>query len=419
HPMVGACAVVDEVLDEMAGSDPIYMDPTSKRHSLVALSILINRLEGIRLGVIAAAGDVAAADGARSPGAWWGHTTRHNPRVATATGHLATSLTRWTQTAEALRAGEINRHQAEVITRALDDLPTKLGRDLLEEAEEFLLKEAIRLTPRDLRFIGERVLEYIAPDAHHELERQRNERRDDHAATTTRLRFRRNGDGTTDINSRVPDHVATRLKTYLHALTNPRRDHHHDPGLAHTGGCTCGRTDPATGERLPHARLLGEAFAALLEALPAEVLPIHGGTATTLNITINFEALKTGLGTGTLDDGTPITAAHARRLACNAGLIPAVLGGRSEVLDLGRTSRLYNAAQRKALGIQHRECRTEGCTIPARWCEAHHRTAWAQGGRTDLSEADLLCSFHHHRIHDPTYTTTRLPNGDIRFHRRT
>ena len=57
--------------------------------------------------------------------------------------------------------------------------------------------------------------------------------------------------------------------------------------------------------------------------------------------------------------------------------------------------------------------------FPAAWCEAHHAgNPWAEGGRTDLADGVLLCSWHHHRIHDPRYDPRRLPDGDYRFHRR-
>ncbi|MFI5627294.1 HNH endonuclease [Nocardioides sp. NPDC051685] len=55
----------------------------------------------------------------------------------------------------------------------------------------------------------------------------------------------------------------------------------------------------------------------------------------------------------------------------------------------------------------------------ATWAEAHHWLAWAAGGSTDLDNAALLCSHHHHRAHDPAYAHERLPNGDVRFTRRT
>ena len=100
-------------------------------------------------------------------------------------------------------------------------------------------------------------------------------------------------------------------------------------------------------------------------------------------------------------------------------IVPVVLGGRSEVLDLGRGSRLFRSTQRKAMAVRDRRCRAEGCTIPAAWCEAHHATnPWSRGGRTDLADGVLLCSWHHHRAHDDRYLHDRLPNGDYRFHRR-
>jgi hypothetical protein len=98
--------------------------------------------------------------------------------------------------------------------------------------------------------------------------------------------------------------------------------------------------------------------------------------------------------------------------------LPAVLGGAGEVLALGRARRLFTPAQRKALQVRDRTCRAEGCTVPAAWCEAHHQTPWSRGGRTDLADGILLCSFHHHRVHDPAYAHDRHPDGDLRFHRR-
>jgi hypothetical protein len=57
--------------------------------------------------------------------------------------------------------------------------------------------------------------------------------------------------------------------------------------------------------------------------------------------------------------------------------------------------------------------------LRATWAEAHHRTQWSHGGSTDVHDADLFCPWHHHRAHDPAYDLTRLPDGGVRFHRRT
>jgi hypothetical protein len=146
-------------------------------------------------------------------------------------------------------------------------------------------------------------------------------------------------------------------------------------------------------------------------------------------VTIPLDALRRDLATGDLvgtgavpgDAPAPdaVSAAQARRLACTAHVIPAVLGGSSEVLDLGRGRRLFSAAQRRALLLRDRHCRAEGCDIPGTWTEAHHWDPWHRGGRTDLADGVLLCHHHHHRVHDPQYSADRLTNGDVRFHRRT
>jgi hypothetical protein len=179
---------------------------------------------------------------------------------------------------------------------------------------------------------------------------------------------------------------------------------------------------PGEADRVPFERRRGLALAALLEHLDPARLPAHGGHATTVVVTLDLDRLRADLGAGDLlgsETGADrLTAAEVRRLACTATIIPAVLGGQSEVLDLGRGSRLFSNAQRKALRLRDRCCRAEGCTIPAAWCEAHHRHPWSGGGRTDLADGILLCSFHHHRAHDHRYDHTDLPNGDIRYHRR-
>ncbi len=180
-------------------------------------------------------------------------------------------------------------------------------------------------------------------------------------------------------------------------------------------------------DRLPYPRRLGEAFLHLLEVVDPKRLPVHGGDATTLLITIPLESLRAELATAEVigashvpgdDDPCFITAAEARRLACNANLIPMVLGGDSEVLDQGRAQRLFTAAQRKALIYRDRHCRAEGCDIPGTWSEAHHWISWALGGLTDIDNGVLLCRHHHQRIHEEVYRAERLPTGDIRFHRR-
>ena len=134
---------------------------------------------------------------------------------------------------------------------------------------------------------------------------------------------------------------------------------------------------------------------------------------------MDLAALLGGLSPAVLDDGEVISAATARRLACEAGIVPAVLGTSSELLDLARTTRLFTGAQRRGMNLTQPTCTAEGCDWPAHLCHAHHDRPRSSGGTTDLANARNLCPRHHARIHDPTYDTTHLPNGDVAFHRRT
>ena len=288
-------------------------------------------------------------------------------------------------------------------------------------AEAHLVERATEFGPKELGRIGRRILDVVAPEIAEAAEAARLADLEAHAEAQTRLTMRRLGDGTTRISSRVPDAAATRLATYLEAFTNPRVQREGDGDRpAQPAG------DPVV--RLAYPRRMGQAFVQLLESLDPTRLPIHGGDATTLVVTIDLDALKADLATADLigaglvpgDDltGDRITAAQARRLACTAKILPVVLGGDSLPLDLGRTRRLFSPAQRKALLVRDRTCRAEGCDVPGTWCEAHHLHPWHTGGRTDLADGILLCSHHHHRAHEPTWRLERLANGDHRFHRR-
>ena len=90
----------------------------------------------------------------------------------------------------------------------------------------------------------------------------------------------------------------------------------------------------------------------------------------------------------------------ARRLACDAEIIPAVLDGRSVPLDVGRAKRLATAGQRRALEAMYQTCAIDGCDRPFHHCSIHHLKYWENGGSTDLSNMVPLCSRHHHAAHE-------------------
>ena len=140
-----------------------------------------------------------------------------------------------------------------------------------------------------------------------------------------------------------------------------------------------------------------------------------GGAKATLMVTMNLTELTERVGAatvvGTTEDGTLLAPETARRIACDAGIIPVVLGSHGEVLDLGRTERLFSPAQARAVLLRDRHCSFPACDIPAFWTQLHHVRHWADGGATDLRNATLLCTRHHTIVHRDRLTATVTPTG--------
>jgi hypothetical protein len=404
HPVLRCAAAIEAALEDGLESEPAFMEARDRREALLRLARLETRLAGLKLRLLAACDDVALAEGARDVAALVTHHLRTDAGGDRRELALALGLDRrWRVVEAAVGRGEVNLAQARVIVRALDELPAdRLSEEILARAEAHLVGEAAHFGPRELRVIGRRILDVVAPEIGEQHEAQQLAEEERRADRRTSLVSTRLGDGTTRITLHVPDAVAARLRTYLEAFTSPRH-----PGAGEA-------------DRIPVDRRRGQAFCDLLEAVDPRRLPVHGGDATTLIVTVSLQDLRRDLGVAEIGPSDRLSAGEVRRLACTASIIPAVLGGKSEVLDLGRSSRLFKPAQRKAMIVRDRECRAEGCTVPAGWCEAHHLgRPWARGGRTDLEDGMLLCSWHHHRAHDDTYDSSRLPNGDVRFSRRT
>ncbi len=112
-----------------------------------------------------------------------------------------------------------------------------------------------------------------------------------------------------------------------------------------------------------------------------------------------------------LDYGGPITPAQARTLACDARIIPAVLGGSSQVLDIGTSNRLFPPHIRRAIALRDKGCTFPGCDRPPGWTDAHHISFWADNGRTAYHNGCLLCRHHHSEIHRGHWTITIAPDG--------
>jgi len=406
HPILACAEQVMSVVGGVRQVQPVFMSPVDKTAAVVELGRAISALQELQLRVLASAEDVAMSAGARDVGSWAAFLTHADPAVGRADARLAEALDRsWGRVAAGMATGMVAPAQARVVVHALEALPDHLDPDIVVKAEAQLVAWCGEFNPTQLRRLGRHILDVVAPEIADAEEAKRLEDEEQAAREKCRLSFKPTGDGSTRIFGLLPDPDADRLRTYLEAFTSPRKTE---------GTLAAGEED-----RIPYARKLGQAFCALLEHLDPKKLPAHGGDATTVMVTITLDSLRAELGTGAIVGGEPLSATAIRRLACQADIIPVVLGGKGEILDLGRSRRLFSPAQRKAMRLRDQRCRAEGCSIPARWCEAHHQTKpWSQGGKTDLDDGILHCKWHHHRAHDPRYHAEKLPNGDVRFSRR-
>jgi hypothetical protein len=299
-----------------------------------------------------------------------------------------------THTEAALAAGEISTKQADVISRALGSLPDGVTEAQRDTCERTLLKDAQKLTLKDLRARARRITDaYKTSEDEVDADEDEQLRRQEEAARAkTSFSMWDNRDGTWTGRFTLPEAQAVMLKTALDALAAPHQK------VGTVNAATGEHDDVGFGQSYPQR--LGHAFASLVELLPADRLPSNGGVSAVLTVNLDLNTLMGGLKAAGLSDGTRISAEQARRLACTAQLVPMVLNGRSLPLDLGSANRYFNQSSRRAMERRDGGCTAPGCDRDARWCEAHHLTPHAMSRTTDIRDGALLCTFHHHRVHD-------------------
>jgi hypothetical protein len=134
-------------------------------------------------------------------------------------------------------------------------------------------------------------------------------------------------------------------------------------------------------------------------------------------VTISDEQLRSELGVGYLPDGSTLPATTIRRMACDAKIIPAVLGSDGLPLDIGRTTRTIPPHIRTALNLRDKGCAYPGCDRPPSFCDAHHVDEWGKGGKTALEVLVLQCRTHHIDYHKGRFTITRDGKGGFLFTR--
>ncbi|GAB3538405.1 HNH endonuclease signature motif containing protein [Arthrobacter tecti] len=359
--------------------------------------------------------------------------------------HLAAAVSPSNVSASNISAGgisgsNVSGRSATLIATALDRARFVAEPAVLETMEAQLTTSATQYDPDFLTRLIRRWEAHLDPDGPEPTDKELAARQG------VFVRGKKRGLHLLDIAA--TDEQYEYLTTVMNTTTNPRTqpcgagggggaiaavgegdDGPHENGTIDSRQAT---QDEETFETRTRAQLLLDGLIGACQvALATDKLPATGGHRPQLLVTIDYKTLlrdvagSTGIGSSStastgfstvsspdpiLSSGAsfaftgPTNARTVRKLACDADIIPIVLGGTNEILDLGRTQRLFTVKQRKALHARDKGCAFPGCHMPSHWTEAHHITPWSEGGTTTTDNGVLLCSHHHHLIHQGDWT---------------
>jgi hypothetical protein len=276
--------------------------------------------------------------------------------------------------ADALATGTVGPEHVEAIRKALAKLPDSASLEDQVMAEKILCEAATSSEPYILKRLGEEIERRLNPDGDEPSDK-------DPLRPKRRLDMREGENGVSGTFDLDPETGAL-LTNLLSPLTEPRP------------------TEDGPDRRSPSERR-GDAFADIVRlAAGCPDVPNEAGEPVSLMVTVRLDDLKTGIGHGLIDGYWNISAAEIRRMACDAQVIPVVLGSKGETLDVGRATRIVPRRIRRALIHRDKGCSFVGCDKKAKWTEAHHIREWSRGGPTSLENLTLLCRHHHRVIHN-------------------
>ena len=198
-----------------------------------------------------------------------------------------------------------------------------------------------------------------------------------------------------------------------------------DPETGHVvSTALAARVDPANldpSDDRTHAQKMADALGDVCaHGLTAADHPTSGGTKPTITVTVDFDSIRDAISSADSDrdatapslpeiDGFPVQPETIRKMACDAAIIPVVLGSDSQPLDIGRASRTIPPAIRRAVELRDGGCAWPGCDAPLDWCDIHHIDHWADGGSTSLRNLTTVCRRHHTAIHEQRGAADDLP----------
>ncbi|SDC01044.1 HNH endonuclease [Raineyella antarctica] len=324
--------------------------------------------------------------------AWLRESNRVTARQANGAVRSAADLAGHPHVGAALARGNASPEQCRGLLTGLSELPEDLPADIADAVERFLVGCLDRFDPDELRRLAAHALEVVAPEIAEEALRRALEQQHARAQRRRRLTWARDGHGSVFFRVKLPTLEAEELITQLDAYVDRARR----LDEADAEGADPAYVPPTLDQRR------ADALMSIVRACCSEArAPFHGGDRPRITVIAWADDLRQRLGIGVLaDSGEPISAGELRHLACDADLLPVVLGGPSQLLDVGRTMRLVSGDLRQAVHLRDGGCAFPGCDHRPRHCEVHHIIPWAQGGATALPNLVLLCR-HHHALVEP------------------
>jgi hypothetical protein len=321
----------------------------------------------------------------------------------------ATGRPRFVHVADAVNGGRMSVDVARMIAAALTRVADAASPEAIAEAEQYLVNRARELPLDRLAVVVRHVEARLDREAHLRREQARWDER--------YLNIYENRAGVVVIDGRLDPETAAPVRAALDGLVTEALRRRRD-ALPRSGVAPTGDAPPLADGPLADNRTAPQMRADALADLARHALGCDATDrtlpTTTVVVRVRLEELRAGLGLGEID-GTdePVSIAAIRRLAADAEVIPEVMSGDSEVLDLGRSRRLFTRAQRLALVERDGGC--AHCHAPPSWTEAHHIRWWERdAGPTDLDNGVLLCTACHHRVHRDGWDI-RVRGGEVWF----
>ncbi len=284
---------------------------------------------------------------------------------------------RYPAVAEAALVGDLSVDAAGLIAAGLETIVDRVPSDRLHALEKRLVGKAVNLSAQEVRRLVTSAVAHADVPGHEERERRQYADR--------YLAWKEDHTGMVTFTGKLDTVTAAPIRTVIEQMVThqfrARRDQ-----------------DPLERDQRTVGQMRADALFELCRHALGCKETDRSGIRTTIVVRMYRRGLDTGRGLGRID-GTeqPVSVGQLRRLAGDAGIIPEVLGGDSEVLDLGRKVRMFTRAQRLALVERDGGCAK--CHAPPEHCEAHHIRWWEHGGRTDLNNGVMLCTRCHHDVH--------------------